>query len=148
MPQIRAATKAYGPYDILNLVELGECQPILTLPFAQVEGSQMIVALTQDNAPAVAPLNDAIFWVNAEIAIFGSFQGYMSCLKRVQLTPYTGPVSYRFDFAETYDQVVVMARNMTGGRRGPGTSGLTTVANGYSMNAHVHIQPRSGFGKV
>lgn len=141
----RGRIKAYGPFETLSLNELPEGQPLLTLPFAQVEGAQILVAMT-----ASIPFDqiNSGAWLIAEVGLWGSFQGFQTLIKRAALRQITGPMSYTFQFEETYDHIIIKARNMSGGRRGAPQSvfGTYTVSNKCSLAMNVFVQPRSGVG--
>lgn len=145
---IKASTKVHGPYECLTLNELGEGTPLLDLPYSEVEGSQLALQLTDNASTAFSASVDPQFWIIIEVGVWGSLQGLPTLLKRVAMSPRTGPVSYLFQFAEAYDQVTIRARNMSGGRRGPGPAGVATVAAGFSATLTVTVQPRSGFRNV
>lgn len=140
-----AATKVHGPFECLTLNELGEGQPLLTLPYSDVEGAQLSASITGNSAPGSVS-GDSQFWIIIEVGIWGSFQGVPSLLKRVALTPRTGPTSYLFGEAQAYDKVEVRARNMSGGRRGPGLGSVVSLATGFSALLNVTVQPRQGIG--
>lgn len=135
-------TKVYGPYDVLSTNSLAEGQPILTLPWPDVQGAQLLASLTDSNRNGVP--NDAQSFLAFEIGIWGSFQGFESLIKRTAIRALTGPISYRFDTEESYDKVIIKARNMSGGRRGPTPAGVWTTANNCAATLAVFIQPRSG----
>lgn len=141
----RGRIKNYGPFETLSLNELPEGQVLLTLPFAQVEGAQILVALT-----ASIPFGQGLpgSWLTAEVGIWGSFQGFQSLIKRAHVRQITGPLSYQFQDVESYDQIIFKVRNMSGGRRGPPQAvfGTYTVSNGCSLAMNVFVQPRSGVG--
>jgi len=141
----RGRIKNYGPFDVLALNELPEGQPLLTLPFAQVEGAQILIAMTA-SIPRDQITSGA--WLIAEVGIWGSFQGFQSLIKRAAIRQITGPMSYQFQFEEIYDQVIIKARNMSGGRRGPPQSafGIYTKTNKCALDMNIFIQPRSGVG--
>jgi hypothetical protein len=145
---IKAKAKVYGPFEVLNLNELGEGTPLVTIPYAEVVGSQILAAITENfEAGALSFTGDAQFYLAFEVSFWGSYQGFQSCLKRTTMRALTGPTSYYFDGDAAFDQVIVKARNMSGGRRGPGINGVVTNANGYSASLNLFIQPRSGFNK-
>lgn len=145
---IKSSAKVHGPYECLTLNELAEGTPLLTLPYSEVEASQIGMVVTDNASTAFSASPDPQFWLIIEVGIWGSLQGIPSLLKRIALGPRTGPCSYLFGYAEAYDTVQIAARNMSGGRRGPGSAGIATVSNGYSAQLTVTVQPRSGFVNV
>lgn len=144
---IKAKAKVYGPFEVLNLNELGEGTPLITVPYAEVAGSQLLAAVTENfEAGALVFSGDSQFYLQFEVSVWGSYQGFQSCLKRTSMRALTGPSSYYFDSDAAFDQIIVKARNMSGGRRGPGIAGQVTTANGYSASLTIFIQPRGGDG--
>lgn len=141
----QAATKVHGPFECITLNEQGEGTPVLVLPYSEVEASQLLAHLIDNTASNNGASSDSQFWIMIEVGIWGSLQGYESLIKRTTLSPRTGPMSYLFGFAEAYDKVIIKARNMSGGRRGPGINGVVTLANGFSAPLTVNVQPRGGF---
>lgn len=137
-------TKVYGPFDILSLNSLSEGQVVLTLPYAEVQGAQLLSSVTQTNPNGI--INDTQSFAAFEVGYWGSFQGFQSLIKRAAIRSLTGPMSYLFDFEESYDQVIVKVRNMSGGRRGPPPAGVVTAFNNCLATLNIFIQPRSGTG--
>lgn len=145
---IKAKAKVYGPFEVLNLNELGEGTPLVTIPYAEVVGSQVLAAITENfEAGTLGFTGDTQFYLGFEVSFWGSYQGFQTCLKRTTVRSLTGPTSYYFDADAAFDQVVVKARNMSGGRRGPGVNGVVSNANGYFASLTLFIQPRSGFDR-
>lgn len=142
--ECRGRIKVYGPFDVLSLNGLPEGQVLLTLPFPQVEGAQLLVAMTDSNQFGI--VNDAESFLAFEVGFWGSFQGFQSLIKRAAVRSLTGPMSYTFPFEESYDQVIIKVRNMSGGRRGPAPGGIYTASNGCTATMNVFVQPRSGVG--
>jgi hypothetical protein len=145
----QAQAKILGPFEVIQAIG-PEGAPIASIPFSKVRGSNLLISV-DDNFGKVLPVT-AIrsYWAVAEVSIIGRVQGVETLLKRQQVRMLTGPMGYVFDDAEAYGDLVVRARNMSGGRRGPPgpatASPDPTAANGFSITVTIAFQPRGGMG--
>lgn len=139
-------TKSYGPFDVI-----GETAPqgrvFLQLPFQEVAGCRILVAVRDNFAQIPAQFVPSHEWPGAEITIWGNVQGYESVLKRQCVHMQTGPMGTVLDYAEGWDTVSFRAKNMNGGSV-VGLAGIApfpTQAAGFLLKVSVYVMPRSGF---
>lgn len=143
---IASASKQYGPYEIVDIAQ-GECKTLVTLPYARVVGSQMLVRATDNFGRVFGPgAISADQFVAAEVVIAGYVQGSRTVITRQQIRNLSGPMRWLFRAEEMYDSVEVAARNMSGGRRGSQTVDFpggadTSSSAGFSIKINVSIQP-------
>ncbi len=143
----KAEAKVYGPYDVVSRVAQ-DGVPFLTLPFAQVRNSQILISL-KDNATAALVAasqsgNTAYLIVMAEVSFWGSVQGFATCLKRQALKSTWGPAIMSFGDEDVYDQFSARIRLFIGGK--PGIPSDIVFAAPLAVTCTVHIQPREGIG--
>lgn len=142
---ITSKAKVFGPYNLMELNELPEGQTLLTVPYSEVQGAQLLCSVT--NGSAGTPFGiDTQFFLEFEVGIWGSYQGFLNLLKRTGMRALTGPMTYMFPIDFPFESISIKARNMSGGRRGPGTDGVVTEANGFKSALTVHVQARAGIG--
>lgn len=145
---MQSQSKVLGPFEVIQ--EIGAIGRVLvTLPYKDVRGSQILVAVTDNFAKLAVGSSDNQFWAAAEVEVLGSIQGYEHTLKRQYCRSITGPMLFVVPDEQAMDKVIFRARNLTGGRRGPpGVSGASdpSAANGFSITVTIHVQPRGGMG--
>jgi hypothetical protein len=144
----QAQSKVLGPVEIIS--ETGPVGRVLdTIPYTNVRGSQILITVV-DNWAALVDGQQAIpaYMAGAEVELVGVVQAVEFVLKRQYCRMFTGPMFYVFDDAEAYDNILLRARNMSGGRRGNpgGIAPAPTAANGFSLKVQAQIQPRGGLG--
>lgn len=121
--QPKAPSEVFGPFESVALRGADVVQ-FLTLPYEAVINSVAIVSILSDNSRSlVIGQNqfDASLWYgiwHAEVAIYGSVQGYETLLKRQHLRYNYGPAMMRFGAEDVFDQVVFKARFFCGGKPG------------------------------
>jgi hypothetical protein len=135
----------YGPFEVIGNISDGG-QNILSLPFAEVAGCNVLVSLADNFAiQTVQQLPQGLF-PGAEVSIWGAVQGYEACLRRVCLHMFSGPMQQLFEYAERWDTILFRAQNMAGGStQNAGTSPPITQANKFSLKVSIYVSPRSGF---
>lgn len=149
-------SRIQGPYQIIQFGGL-EGEPLVTIPFAAVDGGQIAISVA-DNFVQFAIMvsgvaRDARYFATAEIGLWGHVQGEEFLILRDNIRAASGPLVYSFRRDESYDQVIVKARNVSGGVPGGSFSTYPPVApeepsaaNGASLQVQVFIQPRAGAG--
>lgn len=146
--------KANGPYELFTATGANGVQ-FFTVPYSNVEGSQVLVAL-KDNFSAfagrlVGVSEPFLQWAALEISIYGYVQGYRTRLKSQFVRSSTGPMIYTIPFEEVYDSIAFFGRNVSGGSTLAPTlirSALavpTPIAVNPSLSAMVYFAPRGGF---
>lgn len=146
---MEAQSKVLGPYEVIS--EMGPVGRVLeTIPFSKVRGSQILINVS-DNFATLIPSgsSETVYMAVAEVEILGTIQGTPFVLKRQACKAVTGPMFYVFEDAEAYDSVILRARNLTGGRRGPAAYGggvVPSAENGFSIKVIGALQPRGGVG--
>lgn len=142
MQGIEAAAKVYEPVECIGVSEPNGLD-VITLPWKQVAGAQVLV-LVRDNYASALPaavLNSTAYWPTLEVTIWGAVQGYSTCLKRQHVRMLTGPLLYRVESDEFYSAFSVRARDITGGY--PGGFG----AGSFSIKCQVMLAAHEGIGK-
>ncbi len=143
--------KIYGPYQLLT-AQGQKGVEFLSVPYAAVEGSQIIVAVTDNLSQSTAgSFSDGIqfiAWPALEIFIYGSVQGYKTRLKRQFVRMPTGPMTYTIPVEEAYDNILLYARDVTGGTV-VAPQNLAEFSDDssvpFSITAMVYFSPRGGF---
>lgn len=146
-----AARKSYGPFQLDRSGGATDTE-FHSLQWTNVVGAQLLVALTDDvdTQPAAIAVDPA-FLIGAEVTVWGTIQGYQTCLKRTFIRMKTGPMPLLFIEEEGYERISFRSRLMAGGRplnpdRVVPGSFLETALN-MSVFANVYVMPRSGFQK-
>ena len=142
---LKAGSKQYGPFEVVDIVQ-PDVQTLVTIPYSDVVGSQMLVTVSDNFARDFLLADNASRFAAAEIGITGRVQGEPYIIQRAHVRALSGPLRWIFRAEEMYDQIEIGARNMSGGRRGsPSTDfavGLNfTGASGFSILVNVSIQP-------
>ena len=145
----QATSKVLGPFEIIS--ETGPVGRVLdTIPYSNVRGSQIVITVTDNWAGLFDTVDGGIpaYMPAAEIELLGTVQAVEFVLKRQYCRMFTGPMMYVFDDAEAYDNILLRARNLSGGRRGApgGISPNPNAINGFSLKVQAQIQPRGGVG--
>jgi hypothetical protein len=105
--------------------------------------------------PAAGGLRDARFFAAAELGLWGRVQGEEHLILRDYIAQQSGPLVYTFSTWESYEAIVLKARNISGGVAGgsyraypPSTAIASDPAqvNGAFLKVQVFIQPTSGVG--
>lgn len=148
---MQGQSKVLGPFEVIQ--ETGPVGRVLdTIPYVNVRGSQILITVVDNWAALVATAGGGaipVLMAAAEVELCATVQAVEFVLKRQYCRMFTGPMFYVFDDAEAYDNVLVRARNLSGGRRGPPGGAMTPqpdAANGFSLKVQVQIQPRGGLG--
>lgn len=150
---IQAAAKVFQAVECID-VSTFDGLDVVTLPWAQVRGAQLLVNVI-DNFATRFPLTsgqDSRYWAALEVSIWGAIQGYSTCLKRQHVRMISGPMFYNCASDEFYSAITVRARNMTGGRTGGnptvnGGSAAAIAANGFSIQCQVMLVAPDGIGE-
>lgn len=139
---------SYGPYELVS-ENRGKGRVFLSLPFQEVVGCQVMIAVT-DNFDGIARPPEGAgpnrLWPGAEITIWGVVQGFETMIKRQLVRKLTGPMFHLFDFADGWDSINFRGRDAVGGAYNP--NGLDFIVAGTtqpSIQANVYLKPRSGF---
>jgi hypothetical protein len=149
-------SRIQGPFEVIQYGGL-EGEPIVTIPFAAVDGGQVAISVAdnfvQFAIQAIGAARDARYFATVEIGIWGHVQGEEFLILRDNIRAAAGPLVYSFKRWESYDRIVVKARNMSGGVPGGSFSAYPPVAvtepsqpNGASLQVMVFVQPRAGLG--
>lgn len=148
--------KVNGPYDVINFIGINPT-PFLTFQYSEVVGSQIFVSVNDSGIPIIQPLDflsGLMLNVGAEIGIYGSCQGYESCVKEQFVRNITGPMAYKFEYDEPYDRVIFKARMRAGGVSNNDIvsnvqTSITQAGNLFifppvAINVNVFVQARQG----
>ncbi len=133
--------KVNGPFEVVNNIGI-EMISFLSFDYADVSGSQTFVSCVEEGItlpPGGGPYDLGLV-AGAEVGIFGSCQGYETCLKQQFVRNLTGPMAYRFSDDEPYDRIYYKARMKSGGI----SSNVILVAPVTSIKLTVYVQARSG----
>ncbi len=143
----KAKARVYGPFEMANRIA-SEGVPFLTLPFAAVSNSQILVSISDNRLDAFGvPDIEPDFSYNilhVEVSAWGSVQGYETMIKRQAVTSNWGPMNLLLGPEDAYDQFFLKARIFLGGK--PGIPSNMVFARPLSIKGNVHVQPREGLG--
>jgi hypothetical protein len=135
----------YGPFEVIGNISEGG-QNILSLPFAEVAGCNVLVSVADNFAIQTVQAVPQGLFPGVELSIWGAVQGFESCLRRACLHMFSGPLQQVFEYAERWDTILFRAQNMCGGStQNAGTSPEITQANKFSLKASIYVSPRTGF---
>lgn len=139
-------TKTYGPFELISEVS-NDGRAFLTLPYADVEGSNILIGVADNYAVFPSQFSPNHLFPGAEITVWGSVQGFETLLKRQCVHMLTGPMAIKFKYEEGWDNLIFRGQNMNGGSvvNLAGIAPFPTQANHFSLTSTVYIFPRGGF---
>jgi hypothetical protein len=144
VPPRNAKVKIHGPFDVISRIG-GNTIFFYSLPSSVIRESSLLIAVTDNVLQAITESNQitpqiAYSLVLVEIGIFGSVQGYKTCIKRQQVKSNWGPMLMRIDSVDSYDQIEFQSRLMIGGK--PGFPADLVLNTRLKVDATLFTAPR------
>jgi hypothetical protein len=138
--------KTYGPFQLISETT-DDGNVFLSLPYAEVQGSQVLVAVADNYGVFPSQFAPNHLFPGVEITIWGAVMGFETCLRRQFVRQQTGPLALLFEWARGWDNILFRGRNMNGGSvvNLGGIPPFPTQANHFSLTSTVYIFPRGGF---
>lgn len=147
-----------GPFDVYAFTGPTPVT-VDTLPFGLVAGGQISLRIDDNLAGGAGTAasqqvttNNILACALVEVSIVGSIMGVESTLKCVDMRMITGPVNYRFDESDAFENVFIKARMLRGGLRNLVSSAHAesqatafTSFRGFYAKLTVTVQPRLVF---
>lgn len=147
---IQAGSQVFAPVECIDVADVNGLD-VVSLPWAQVKGAQLIINSIDNYDTVDIGSGGPAYWAALEVTVWGTVQGYATCLKRQHVRMLTGPMLYRVDGDEFYNYVTVKARNMSGGVSGGSTEGGLSPPRpssqlGFSLKCQVMLTAQQGIG--
>jgi hypothetical protein len=112
-----------GPYDCYTL-QGPEPVTVASLDFSEVAGGQVCMQVIDNlgggggtSAQSQVNTNNLFACAIVEVSIVGSIYGIQTTLKQVAMRGITGPVVYRFDTGDAFQNILFKARMLRGGQQ-------------------------------
>jgi hypothetical protein len=112
-----------GPYNCYTLMG-PEPVTVASLDFSEVAGGQVCLQVVDNlgggggpSAQSQVNTNNLFACAIVEVSIVGSIYGIQTTLKQVAMRGITGPVVYRFDTGDAFQNILFKARMLRGGQQ-------------------------------
>lgn len=140
-------TRAYAPVDISSY-QGQDPKPVLSLPFQEVAGCQLIVSTTDNATQAIVGANQTAAAqrygdISTEISFWGSVSGFETMVKRQRINSIYGPAFITLFPEESYDNVIIKARLWSYGKPGLASDLVLNAAVPLVVNVNIQVRPQA-----